>query len=170
MLDSAPVSAPVSDKIALASMPPMGALPTVDSITSDLSGVSVLPTIPTPHAASAVRNLLYIAQAPNETLVTYLKSLGWRVSAGPLATQASVLKTDTPVAGIVDMTSFSARELAALEPALRHQRAGWIALTDDTHLADPVVCHLIRHFCFDFVKGAFSHATSVTSSITRTAW
>ncbi len=83
------------------------------------------------------------------------------MSAGTLGpTSASdCLKTDTPIAGIVDMASFSARELAALEPALRHQRAGWIALTDDNHLADPVVCHLIRHFCFDFVNGPFSNAT-----------
>jgi len=165
VLESAPVSVPVSGKNALASMPPIGTLPAGASITPDLSGLPVLPTlpnlpvIPTPHAASAVRNLLYVAQEPNQTLVAYLKGLGWKVSAGTLATQASVLKTDTPVAGIVDMTSFSARELTALEPALRHQRAGWIALTDDNHLADPVVCHLIRHYCFDFVKGPVAHTT-----------
>ena len=165
MLESVPVSVPASGKNALTSMLPMSTVPASAAITPNLSGlpclpiVPIIPIIPPPHAAPAVRNLLYLSQAPNEPLITYLKSLGWKVSAGTLATQASVLKTDTPVAGIVDMTSFSARDLAALEPALRHQRAGWIALTDDTHLADPVVCHLIRHFCFDFVKGPFSHAT-----------
>jgi DNA-binding NtrC family response regulator len=142
-------------------MPSMGALPASAAIVPDLSGVADLPSLPllpTRRAAPPVRNLLYIAQAPNEPLVAYLKSLGWKLHAGTLAAQASVLKTNTPVAGIVDMTSFSARDLAALEPALRHQRAGWIALTDDNRLADPVVCHMIRHFCFDFVKGPFSHA------------
>ena len=159
MLESVPISAPVSGKSAPAPLPPMGARPAVDSIAADRAEVSSLPIAPTPHAASAVRNLLYVAQEPDQALVAYLKGLGWKVSAGTLATQANVLKTDTPVAGIVDMISFSARELAALEPALRHQRAGWIALTDDNHLADPVVCHLIRHFCFDFVKGPFSNST-----------
>ncbi|MDN7177896.1 sigma-54 dependent transcriptional regulator [Caballeronia sp. SEWSISQ10-4 2] len=165
MHESAPVSATVSGKNTLASMPAIPAIPSMASMaelstgTSGLSGVPSLPITAALHAAPAVRNLLYIAQAPNQTLVSYLKDRGWKVSAGTLATQASVLKTDTPVAGIVDMVGFSARELAALEPALRHQQAGWIALTDDTCLADPVVCHMIRHYCFDFVKGPVAHAT-----------
>jgi len=154
--ESAPVSATVSGQNTLAPMPPMADISTG---ASGLSGVPSLPIVPASHAAPAVRNLLYIAQAPNQALVSYLKGRGWKVSAGTLATQASVLKTDTPIAGIVDMAGFSARELAALEPALRHQQAGWIALTDDTRLADPVVCHMIRHYCFDFVKGPVAHAT-----------
>jgi DNA-binding NtrC family response regulator len=57
------------------------------------------------------------------------------------------------------MADLSARELAALEPLLRHQQAGWIALADDDRLIDPVVRHMIRHYCFDFVKGPVAHAT-----------
>ena len=134
-------------------MPQMAGVPDATAI------VTTLPIIPAPRLAPAVRQLLYIAQTPNQSLVAYLKSRGWKVLAGTLAANACVLKTDKPIAGIVDMAGFSARELAALEPALRHQKAGWIALTDDTRLADPVVCHMIRHYCFDFVKGPVAPAT-----------
>jgi DNA-binding NtrC family response regulator len=108
--------------------------------------------------ATGLRELLYVAQAPCLPLVAYLQSHGWNVSIGRLAAHApKLLKLGTPTAGIVDMTNYSVRELAALEPALRHQQAGWIALTDESHLADPAVRHMIRHYCFDFVKGPAEH-------------
>jgi DNA-binding NtrC family response regulator len=108
----------------------------------------------------AGRELLYIAQAPCASLVDYLQGRGWNVSVGRLAAHApKLLKLDTPTAGIVDMANYSVRELAALEPALRHQQAGWIALTDEARLVDPAVRHMIRHYCFDFVKGPVEPAT-----------
>jgi hypothetical protein len=88
--------------------------------------------------ATGPRELLYVAQAPCEPLVAYLQSHGWNVSIGRLAAHApKLLKLGTPTAGIVDMTNYSVRELAALEPALRHQLAGWIALTDETSPSPP---------------------------------
>jgi DNA-binding NtrC family response regulator len=113
-----------------------------------------------PQASPAVRDLIYIAQVPCQPLIAYLKSHGWHVSVSGLGPQAPRLpKADRPTAGIVDMADLSARELAALEPLLRHQQAGWIALADDDRLIDPVVRHMIRHYCFDFVKGPVAHAT-----------
>jgi DNA-binding NtrC family response regulator len=168
--DSAPIP-PASGISTLASIPALSPLVPLASLASlsplcqiaDLplatAVISNLPIAQAAHAPAAIRDLVYLAQTPNQPLIAYLKSRGWRVSAGTLTANAGVLKTDTPVAGIVDMTGFSARELTALEPALRHQHAGWIALTDTTRLADPVVCHMIRHYCFDFVKGPVAPAT-----------
>jgi DNA-binding NtrC family response regulator len=114
----------------------------------------------TPQDLPGGRELLYIAQAPCLALIVYLQNRGWNVSVGRLAAHApKLLKLDTPTAGIVDMANYSVRELAALEPALRHQHAGWIALTDQARLVDPAVRHMIRHYCFDFVKGPADHAT-----------
>ncbi|MGA7812937.1 sigma 54-interacting transcriptional regulator [Caballeronia sp.] len=113
-----------------------------------------------PQALPVVRDLVYIAQAPCQPLIAYLKSHGWHVSVSSLGPQAPrLLKADRPTAGIVDMAGLSARELATLEPLLRHQQAGWIALADDDRIIDPVVRHMIRHYCFDFVKGPVAHAT-----------
>jgi len=153
--DPAPVSPAVPASRARGPRLATRAIPTV------VAGVPDLPdaVISGPPFAPAVRNLLYIAQTPNQALIAYLKGRGWKVSAGSLAANAGVLKSGAPVAGIVDLTGFSARELTALEPALRQQQIGWIALTDTTLLADPVVCHMIRHYCFDFVKGPFAPAT-----------
>ncbi len=55
-------------------------------------------------------------------------------------------------AGIIDVDSFKTRDLAALEPLLRHKQIGWIALVDPARLAEPEVRKLIHQCCFDYVK------------------
>ncbi|MBV8260777.1 MAG: sigma-54 factor interaction domain-containing protein, partial [Paraburkholderia sp.] len=106
------------------------------------------------------RTLLYIARAPDPLLGEYLKSRGWELAIARTAHEASrFVKPEAAYAGIVDLTGFAPREFAGLEAVLRLQQVGWIALTDDSRLADADVRRLIRHYCFDYVHVPVAHAT-----------
>jgi DNA-binding NtrC family response regulator len=110
--------------------------------------------------AAFERTLLYIARAPDPLLGAYLKSRGWELAIARTAHEASrLVKPEAAYAGIVDLTGFAPREFAGLEAVLRLQQVGWIALTDDSRLADADVRRLIRHYCFDYVHLPVSHAT-----------
>ncbi len=110
--------------------------------------------------AAFERTLLYIARAPDPLLGAYLKSRGWELAVARTAHEASrLVKPEAAYAGIVDLTGFAPREFAGLEAVLRLQQVGWIALTDDSRLADADVRRLIRHYCFDYVHVPVSHAT-----------
>ncbi|SEJ49838.1 sigma-54 dependent transcriptional regulator [Paraburkholderia diazotrophica] len=108
----------------------------------------------------ATRTLLYVARAPDDALVEHLKSRGWNVLVARSAHEVGrLIKPATVCAGIADMASFAVRELPGLEPSLRAQQVGWIALANAERLADPDVRRLIRHYCFDYVKIPVANAT-----------
>ena len=110
--------------------------------------------------ADLERTLLYIARTPDPLLSAYLKSRGWELATARTAHEASrLVKPEAAYAGIVDLTGFAPREFAGLEAVLRLQQVGWIALTDDSRLADADVRRLIRHYCFDYVHVPVAHAT-----------
>jgi DNA-binding NtrC family response regulator len=102
---------------------------------------------------SQERALIYVARIPDETLVEHLKSQGWsvRVARSPSET-ARLAKPELPSAGLIDMTRLSARDLTALEPSLRRQHIGWIALANSEQLDEPDMRRAIRNYCFDYVK------------------
>jgi DNA-binding NtrC family response regulator len=116
---------------------------------------------PASAAARGVdRQLLYVARTPDETLIAHLKSRGWQVAAARSACELGrLVKPDIACAGIVDLTSFTPRDIGGLETSLRHQQVGWIALATNERLHDPLVRRLVRHYCFDFVKLPVAHAT-----------
>ena len=106
------------------------------------------------------RILLYAARTPDDALVEHLKSRGWSVLVARSAHEIGrLVKPATMCAGIVDMASFSVRDLPGLEASLRAQQVGWIALANPERLADPAVRRLIRHYCFDYVKIPVANAT-----------
>jgi DNA-binding NtrC family response regulator len=108
----------------------------------------------------AERTLLYVARTPDETLTAHLKSRGWHVMVARSAHEvARLVKPDVVCAGIVDLASFALRDLGGLEPSLRQQQIGWIALATPERLTDPDVRRLIRHYCFDYVKTPVANAT-----------
>ncbi len=110
--------------------------------------------------ADTDRMLLYVARVPDTQLGAYLKSRGWDVATARTAPEATrLVKAEPTCAGIIDLTSFTARDLAALEAVLRLQQVGWIALTDPKRLTDPEVRRLIRHYCFDYVHLPVAPAT-----------
>ncbi|WP_274389375.1 sigma-54-dependent transcriptional regulator [Paraburkholderia tagetis] len=110
--------------------------------------------------ADTDRALLYVARVPDTQLGAYLRSRGWEVATAKSAHEATRLAKAGPTcAGIVDLTSFAARDLAGLEAVLRLQQVGWIALTDAKRLTDPEVRRLIRHYCFDYVQLPIAPAT-----------
>ncbi|CAG9274951.1 sigma-54-dependent transcriptional regulator [Paraburkholderia unamae] len=106
------------------------------------------------------RTLLYVARTPDPLLGAYLKSRGWELATARTAHEASrLVKPEAAYAGIVDLTGFAPREFTGLETILRLQQVGWIALTDNSRLADPEVRRLIRHYCFDYVHVPVAHPT-----------
>jgi DNA-binding NtrC family response regulator len=117
--------------------------------------------VDTPHgAAPDTRILLYVARMPDNALVEHLKSRGWSVLVARSPHEIGrLIKPATVCAGIVDMASFSVRDLPLLESSLRAQQVGWIALANPERLADPAVRRLIRHYCFDYVKIPVANAT-----------
>jgi DNA-binding NtrC family response regulator len=107
-----------------------------------------------------MRTLVYAARTPDDALVEHLKSRGWSVLVARSAHEiGKLIKPATMCAGIVDMASFAARDLPALEAGLRQQQVGWIALANPERLQDPAVRRLIRHYCFDYVKIPVANAT-----------
>ncbi|WP_186174290.1 VpsR-related response regulator, partial [Burkholderia gladioli] len=87
------------------------------------------------------------------TLVAYLREQQWEVLCASSANDARKLENPAAAhAGIIDVDSFKTRDLAALEPLLRHKQIGWIALVDPARLAEPEVRKLIHQCCFDYVK------------------
>ncbi|WP_414449422.1 sigma 54-interacting transcriptional regulator [Burkholderia sp. 22PA0099] len=123
--------------------------PIFRTATSLPSGTQVHEPAPAPSA----RPCLYLSRHPDPTLVAYLKEQHWEVRCA--STSADAKRLENPgvaQAGIVDLDSFKARELAALEPILRQKQTGWIALVDSARLADPEIRKLIHQYCFDYVK------------------
>ena len=99
------------------------------------------------------RMLVYLSRLPDDALVAHLKSCGWTVSiARSSAECARIVRPDVPYAGIVDLSRFSAKELAAIETGLRQPLVGWVALASPDRLDDPDLRRLIRSYCFDYLK------------------
>jgi hypothetical protein len=110
--------------------------------------------------AQTERTLLYVARTPDETLTAHLKSRGWVVSVARSSYEIGrLLKPEVACAGIVDLASFPARELAGLEASLQQQQVGWIALATEERLIEPDTRRLIRQYCFDYVKLPVANAT-----------
>ena len=110
--------------------------------------------------AEPERVLLYLTRKPDEALATHLRSHGWVVSMARSTYEIGrLLKPEVACAGIVDLASFPARELAGLEASLQQQQVGWIALATEERLADPDARRLIRQYCFDYVKLPVANAT-----------
>ena len=108
----------------------------------------------------AVRPLVYLSRRPDAALVTHLRERRWDVLPAKSAHDAQrLVKPDVAHAGIVDLDGFAARDLNALEPILRHQQIGWIALANPARLAEPDIRKLIRQYCFDYVKGPPTQTT-----------
>jgi DNA-binding NtrC family response regulator len=96
---------------------------------------------------------VYLSRAPEDSLVDHLKSRGWTVSLARTPSEcARAIRPDVPCAGIVDLSRFTARELASLEASLRQPLVGWVALADAARLDDPDVRRVIRSYCFDYLK------------------
>ena len=141
MHDSRPVS----------SAAPPGFAPRLTIAHSDGAGTSHLP---------AVRPLVYLSRRPDAALVAHLRERRWEVLCAKSAHDAQrLVKPELAHAGIVDLDGFAMRDIAALEPILRHQQIGWIALADPARLAEPEIRKLIRQCCFDYVKGPPTHTT-----------
>nr|WP_232457342.1 sigma-54 dependent transcriptional regulator [Burkholderia ubonensis] len=100
-----------------------------------------------------LRSCIYVSRHPDTALVAHLSERHWNVQCAKSAHDARRL--DNPGvahAGIVDLDGFKARDLAALEPILRHKQIGWIALVNPARLAEPDIRKLIHQYCFDYVK------------------
>ncbi|WP_436020918.1 sigma 54-interacting transcriptional regulator [Trinickia sp. LjRoot230] len=105
------------------------------------------------------RELIYVAHAPDNTLVAHLAERGWNVLIARSPSEAARLtRTDRAYAGIIDITRLDARDFAALEPSLRQPQIGWIALASPVRLDEPDIRRLIRNYCFDYVKLPVEHA------------
>ncbi|MGN4074097.1 VpsR-related response regulator, partial [Burkholderia gladioli] len=103
--------------------------------------------------AQPARPCIYLSRLPDATLVAYLREQQWEVLCASSANDARKLENPAAAhAGIIDVDSFKTRDLAALEPLLRHKQIGWIALVDPARLAEPEVRKLIHQCCFDYVK------------------
>nr|WP_080400374.1 sigma-54 dependent transcriptional regulator [Burkholderia ubonensis] len=103
---------------------------------------------------------MYLSRHPDAALVTHLRERRWDVQCAKSAHEAQrLVKPELAHAGIVDLDGFASRDIAALEPILRHQQIGWIALADPVRLAEPDIRKLIRQCCFDYVKGPPTHTT-----------
>ncbi len=101
----------------------------------------------------AQRLLVYLTRSPEDALIDYLKGQGWQVSIARTPTDcARVIRPEVPYAGIVDLSRFNARELAALETSLRQPLIGWVALASPDRLDEPDLRRLIRNYCFDYLK------------------
>ncbi|KDB05914.1 sigma54 specific transcriptional regulator, Fis family [Burkholderia sp. lig30] len=108
----------------------------------------------------AVRPLVYLSRRPDAALVGHLRERRWDVLCAKSAHDAQrLVKPDLAHAGIVDLDGFASRELTPLEPVLRHQQIGWVALADPARLAEPDIRKLIRQYCFDYIKGTPTHTT-----------
>ncbi|NRO97417.1 sigma-54-dependent Fis family transcriptional regulator [Paraburkholderia sp. NMBU_R16] len=106
------------------------------------------------------RTLIYVAQTPDDSLVSHLAGAGWNVLIARSASEAArYTRPDLPYAGLIDVTRLASRDLAALEPSLRQQHIGWIALANAQRLDEPEVRRLIRNYCFDYVKLPVPHAS-----------
>lgn len=106
------------------------------------------------------RALIYVAQTPDDSLVAHLAGVGWNVLIARSASEAArYARPDLPYAGLIDVTRLAPRDLAALEPSLRQQHIGWIALASAQRLEEPDVRRLIRNYCFDYVKLPVPHAS-----------
>nr|WP_230459343.1 sigma-54 dependent transcriptional regulator [Burkholderia ubonensis] len=126
-------------------------MPRLTIAHSDGAGTGQLP---------AVRPLVYLSRHPDAALVTHLRERRWDVQCAKSAHEAQrLVKPELAHAGIVDLDGFASRDIAALEPILRHQQIGWIALADPVRLAEPDIRKLIRQCCFDYVKGPPTHTT-----------
>ncbi|KAF1057626.1 sigma-54 dependent transcriptional regulator [Burkholderia gladioli] len=103
--------------------------------------------------AQPARPCIYLSRLPDATLVAYLREQQWEVLCASSANDTRKLENPAAAhAGIIDVDSFKTRDLAALEPLLRHKQIGWIALVDPARLAEPEVRKLIHQCCFDYVK------------------
>ncbi|WP_309477014.1 sigma-54 dependent transcriptional regulator [Trinickia acidisoli] len=102
---------------------------------------------------AAERMLVYLSRSPEEALVDHLKSRGWSVAIARTPSDcARAIRPDVPYAGIVDLSRFTARELGVLETSLRQPLVGWVALASPDRFDEPDVRHLIRSYCFDYLK------------------
>nr|WP_256260742.1 MULTISPECIES: sigma-54 dependent transcriptional regulator [Burkholderia] len=100
-----------------------------------------------------IRPCLYVSRHPDPALVALLRERHWNVQCTKSAHDARRLENPGVArAGIVDLDGFKARDLAALEPILRHKQIGWIALVNAERLSEPDICKLIHQYCFDYVK------------------
>ncbi|WP_175964510.1 sigma-54 dependent transcriptional regulator [Burkholderia pyrrocinia] len=100
-----------------------------------------------------IRPCLYVSRHPDPALVALLRERHWNVQCTKSAHDARRLENPGVArAGIVDLDGFKARDLAVLEPILRHKQIGWIALVNAERLAEPDICKLINQYCFDYVK------------------
>nr|WP_275895768.1 sigma-54 dependent transcriptional regulator [Trinickia diaoshuihuensis] len=98
------------------------------------------------------RMLVYFSRSPDANLVDQLKARGWTVTlARSPADCARLIRLDVPYAGIVDLSRFSAREVAALETCLRQPLVGWVALANPDRLDEPDARRLIRSYCFGYL-------------------
>ncbi|WP_232442223.1 VpsR-related response regulator, partial [Burkholderia ubonensis] len=134
------------DSCSVSSILAPGSAPRLTIAHSDEAGTAQLP---------AVRPLVYLSPCPDAALVAYLHERRWDVLRARSAHEAQrLVKPEIAHAGIVDLDGFTSRDIAMLEPILRHQQIGWIALADSTRLAEPDIRKLIRQCCFDYVKDA----------------
>lgn len=103
--------------------------------------------------AADERMLVYFSRTPDPDLVDQLKERGWTVSLARTPSDcARAIRLDVPCAGIVDLSRFNARELAALETALRQPLVAWVALASPDRLEEPDARRLIRSYCFGYLK------------------
>ncbi|WP_232457679.1 sigma-54 dependent transcriptional regulator [Burkholderia ubonensis] len=136
----------VHDSCSVSSILAPGSAPRLTIAHSDEAGTAQLP---------AVRPLVYLSPCPDAALVAHLLERRWDVLRARSAHEAQrLVKPEIAHAGIVDLDGFTSRDIATLEPILRHQQIGWIALADSTRLAEPDIRKLIRQCCFDYVKDA----------------
>ncbi|CAN0619424.1 Sigma54 specific transcriptional regulator, Fis family [Burkholderia multivorans] len=139
------------DSRPVPSISPPGFVPHLAIAHSDEAG---------PGHLLAVRPLVYLSRRPDAALVGHLRERRWDVLCAKSAHDAQrLVKPDLAHAGIVDLDGFASRELSPLEPVLRHQQIGWVALAEPARLAEPDIRKLIRQYCFDFIKGTPTHTT-----------
>ncbi|RDK01202.1 sigma-54 dependent transcriptional regulator [Paraburkholderia lacunae] len=136
----------------------------IEAVTNRAAVTTVAPVTAAAGAAGAraqaERPLLYVSRTPDDTLIAHLQSRGWHVAVARSAHDLGrLVKTDVACAGIVDLASFSLRDLGGLEASLRQQQIGWIALATSERITDPEVRRLVRHYCFDYVKVPVANAT-----------
>ncbi|WP_179402575.1 sigma-54 dependent transcriptional regulator [Burkholderia guangdongensis] len=99
------------------------------------------------------RHVIYFSREPDTALCGQFDARGWRVDLAASARDVRrAAQRGVATAGLLDFAAgYRPADLRELEPCLTIPQVGWIAATSRGQLADAMLRHLIRDYCFDYV-------------------
>ncbi len=115
------------------------------------------------HMGAEQRHVIYYSREPDDALRGHFDDCGWRVDlAETVRDVRRVVQQGVATAGFLDFSpGFKPAELRELESCLSIQHVGWIAATCRGQLQDPMLRHVIRDYCFDYVTMPYETARIV---------